>query len=109
MIPYIIAIAYPDYKRPYCEVKTNTLQNITELNEIFNNIIVEFILDFSIPTNIKFESYDKFFDRYYTDDYMDQEPIKIKYFIDGKWINYNFNEKEIMELYNIKFDKLIMK
>jgi hypothetical protein len=107
MFPYIIAIARPDWKRPHCEIKTDVAENTETLFEIFNNIIVDEMLELSVPINRKFVSYSKFHDAFYSEYYMHQQPIEIKYFIDGQWVYYSFEtNEEIMNLYSIKYDEL---
>jgi hypothetical protein len=111
MIPYIIAIARPDWKRPYCEIITNVSESEELLFETFNNIIVDEMIELSLGCNEKFESYSEFHDYFYNESYMSQEPIKIKYFINGEWSCYIFDKKgeinsKIMTLYSQKYDEL---
>jgi hypothetical protein len=107
MIPYIIAIARPDWKRPYCEIITDVATDENKMFELFDNLIVDEMVDLSLGTNSKFVSYSLFHEKAYSETCMYQQPIEIKYFIDGKWIYYQFETKEeIMKLYNDKYDEL---
>jgi hypothetical protein len=106
MIPYIVAIARPDWKRPYCEIITDVADNETQMIEKLHKIIVDEMIDLSIGTNSKFDNYSRFHDKSYSEYYMHQKPIEIKYFINGRWIYYDFETKEeIMNLYNAKYNE----
>jgi hypothetical protein len=103
MFPYIIAIARPDWKRPYCEIITDVANNKEKMFELFDNFIIDEMLGLSVPNNNKFVSYSEFHDAVFSECYMHQQPIEIKYFINGMWKTYQF---ETMKLYNEKYNEL---
>jgi hypothetical protein len=113
MIPYIIAIARPDWKRPYCEIITHSAENEELLFEKFNKIIVDEMIELSLGCDEKFETYSDFHDKFFNESYMSQAPIEIKYFINGLWMHYIFDQdrkdeinRKIMTLYSEKYDEL---
>lgn len=110
MIPYIIVIARPDWKRPYCEIITDVQKNEEHLFSKFDKLVVHEMVELSIGYNKKFVSYSEFHDHFFSEYYMHHRPIEIKYFKE-EWIHYDFEgNKEtydkIMSLYSQEYDEL---
>lgn len=83
MLPYVITIAHPDYKRPYVSQDFGVIKK-DEMNTFFLAQVCYFILD--RERNIKsIEDVTKFFDNYYSDSYMSNSPWEARIFINKKW------------------------
>jgi hypothetical protein len=99
MIPYFINIAFPDKINPFCYTKTGSVLNVDELTNIFNNDLVDLMIEISNKNNIKIKSYKHFYDLYYYESNMDQAPVTMQYFENNIWKVFNFIDEEIMNLY----------
>jgi hypothetical protein len=102
MIPYFINIALPNEENPFCYTKTGIATNIEELTNIFNNELVELMIETSKTKNIKIKSYQQFYDAYFDEFIMDQSPIAMQYFEDNMWKIFCFIDSEIFDLYERK-------
>jgi hypothetical protein len=110
MIPYIIVIARPDWKRPYCEIITDVGENETQLFSKFDKLIVNEMVELSIGYSKKFVSYSEFHEHFFSEYYMHHIPIEIKYFKE-KWLYYDFEANKetydrIMCSYFQEYDEL---
>lgn len=89
VIPYIVETAHPDYKRPCVSVnKSHTTREtlIDDLNEAyFHALVDELYYDCEYHGEFTQENLDKFFDNYYDENYMDNSPVSVSYFMDGEW------------------------
>lgn len=98
IIPYIVETAHPDYKRPCVSVATKqtTADKLeTDLADAYYDALVgELYYDYEGPMTQ--ESLDKFFDNYYSETYMDNAPLSIRYFMDGKWLYFDQPSIEIL-------------
>jgi hypothetical protein len=99
MIPYFINIAFPHEIDPFCYTKTGFVIDNNELTNIFNNELVSLMIETTNKKNIRFRSYQHFYDLYYHDYSMDQPPVSMQYFEDNMWKVFNFMDSEIMALY----------
>ena len=86
MIPYVISIAYPDYKRPFL---LDTFGKIEEdkIESFFIQEMGEFILEktYGDYTINDVNDIKHFFMNYYSDYYMDNSPWKSMIFINNTW------------------------
>ena len=84
-IPYVISTAYPDYKRPSLHQEFGVCLDI-DFPNLFTNSCADFIFyrvsDNDIETPKDIES---FFDNYYDEYYMGNNPWDANIFIDGEW------------------------
>jgi hypothetical protein len=98
IIPYIVETAHPDYKRPCVSVQTKqtTADKMeTDLIDAYYDALVnELYYQEEGPMTQK--NLDKFFDHYYSETYMDNTPLSIRYFMDGKWLYYDQPSIEIL-------------
>lgn len=104
MIPYFINIAFPDEDNPFCYTKTGIVLNLDELTNIFNNELVELMIETSKNKNIKIINYQQFCNAYYQEFNMDQAPVSMQYFEDNMWKVFNFIDREIMNIYENKYN-----
>lgn len=103
IFPYIFLIAYPDYKRPCTKIVHGSCEkNLLKKN--ITKILVDIITDIC---DVKLRDFYQLNEYIYSDGYMDQPPIEIMYFDTEKntWLYYDFNEKEIINLYNQQIEK----
>jgi len=116
-VPYIIETAHPDYKRPGVlvqrkqitldDLETDFVKGFIELEkqlaeEYFDALVNE--LYYNVDDPMTQESLDKFFENYYRESYMDNEPISISYFINGKWHRF---EQPPIEILAKKYEKFL--
>ncbi len=100
IIPYIISLAHPCYKRPWLQqiFGKGTIDEVTQnvLTEIYS-YIYEFIYESREITvaNIK-KLYEEDIYRQY---YMDNEPWMATAFIDGKWTDITPTYEELYLMY----------
>lgn len=100
IVPYIVCTAHPDYKRPYVSViqKQTTCETlIVDLTEAyFKALVDELYYSEEYHGELSQENLDKFFDNYYREHYMDNSPLEMTYFMDGKWHNYDQPPIEVL-------------
>jgi len=106
MIPYFIAVAHPDYKRPSTEIMVKTCPK-EELRETILLDIVNVYFN-TLDSLDRFSSLKEIIDSYYCDYYMDQEPVYAKYFDTDKneWREFGFTDEEFFNLYKEYADNL---
>lgn len=118
MIPYIISIACPDYKRPRISMNygscdsdnftpfriSNAKSNVAFfLNEkrcnpnVLLQILVKLVLEQC--GYYCYDTYEKLIENYYNDGYMDNFPFTCNYVMDEKWHELIYSHEEFMQLY----------
>jgi len=96
MIPYFIAIANPDYKKPSTHIITNYCENNIEIE------ILSIIVDLYVNTLGNLERFSSIFemdDSYYSDNFMNQPPIFAKYFESGEWKDFHLIDEDFFKIY----------
>lgn len=84
-VPYVILEACPDYKRPRTDAKYGVV-NPEKLDEFFLDAITSFIEYNTDISNINtIQDLEKFWENYYMDSYMENEPWEARVFINRKW------------------------
>lgn len=97
IVPYIVCTAHPDYKRPRVDIdfKQTTRESlIDDLSEAYFKVLVDEL--YYNHDTITQENLDKFFDNYYREHYMDNSPLEMTYFMDGKWHNFDQPPIEVL-------------
>lgn len=85
LIPYVISSSYPDYKRPHLSQDFGTIDE-TQIGTFFIEQVSQFILDrFDIDEINELEDIEHFWNSYYDEYYMDNEPWQAMIFIEGEW------------------------
>lgn len=99
MIPYFIAIAHPDYKRPSTQIITKTCEKDL-LRETLLSEIVDIYVD-TLDSLERFSSLSEIEDSYYCDYYMDQTPVSAQYYDleTNNWEKFVFSDEEFFQLY----------
>lgn len=93
--PYVISEAYPDYKRPYLYEYFGVVKK-ERLETFFVEKLSEFIVERYGEEQIEsIEDIETFWNAYYDDSYMSNEPWQSMVFIDNEWINYTPTNEEI--------------
>ena len=96
-LPFVISEAYPDYKRPCLNQMFGVCFN-HEVSSYFINKAAEFIFERSHPDEVNnIEGIKNFWEHFYSDYYMDNNPWEANIFIDGKWVNVTPTDDEILE------------
>ena len=96
-LPFVISEAYPDYKRPCLNQMFGVCFN-HEVSSYFINKAAEFIFERSHPDEVNnIEGIKNFWEHFYSDYYMDNNPWEANIFIDGKWVNVTPTDGEILE------------
>lgn len=97
MVPYVISIAHPDYKRPYLDQEFGAISE--ELKDMFFiKKASEFILDRIDEEEINTEDdIDNFFETYYRDYYMDNAVWEASAFINNEWVCVSPSRKLIFQ------------
>ena len=96
-VPFVISEAYPDYKRPCLNQMFGVCFN-HEVSSYFINKAAEFIFERSHPDEVNnIEGIKNFWEHFYSDYYMDNNPWEANIFIDGKWVNVTPTDDEILE------------
>jgi hypothetical protein len=96
-VPYVFAVAYPDYKRPWVSINTGVIaldgyKNFF-LEQIANKVIFDSINNINSPEDIQI-----YLNKgYFIDSFMDNPPFQIDLFIDNKWTYYHPSCDEIYE------------
>lgn len=89
MIPYVISVSYPDYKRP-CLCQDFGVVKEEEIQYYFLDKVCEFILDRINNNNLNCcQDIENFFNNYYDEYYMDNLPWEAMIFRNGEWENVN--------------------
>ena len=84
-IPYVISVAFPDYKRPWLSQEFGVVDE-KSIDTFFVEKVSEFIVDrFDMDEIQKVEDIQHFWDSYYDDFYMANKPWQATIFIEGKW------------------------
>ena len=81
-VPYIIHIAYPDWKRPFASLDKN-FANIDYLDDVLALKIAEFIYGQYEEWNGSWNGEWIEGEDYYENSYMEMEPISVYYFMNG--------------------------
>lgn len=95
MIPYFIIIAQPDHKRPYTRIVTGVCDNESEILMKLREKVVDVLLE-------KGETLTEYYDSIYSEYYMQQDPIIVRYFHSETWWRYNPFEDQVQinRMYN---------
>jgi len=97
MIPYVISVSYPDYKRPSLYQDFGVVIE-EEINTYFLHRICEFILDRTDDRDLEsVRDIYHFFENYYNEYYMDNSPWEAMVFINGEWKNITPSDDKIWE------------
>lgn len=86
MIPYVISVAHPDYKRPYLNQDFGVVKE-EEIDTYFLHKVCEFILDRSGDDDLNLQSINDFFDNYFEEYFMMNAPWSAIVFRNGEWEN----------------------
>ena len=85
MIPYVISVAHPDYKRPYLSQDFGVIKE-EEIDTYFLDEVSEFILERTDKNNLKCEhDIETFFYSYFDEYYMGNSPWGAIVFRNGEW------------------------
>lgn len=85
MIPFVISVAYPHYKRPRVQQEFGVIEEINLQTHLLHKIC-RFIFKFNNSIQCR-KDVDSFFEDYYTECYIDNPPWDVSAFVNGKWIN----------------------
>ena len=97
MIPYVISIAHPCYKRPELDQSFGNIPE-KELENFLLTSVSEFILDRLPLEDINYiKDITQFWDDYYSEYYMGNEPYSIMIFKNNEWQNVTPSDDEIFE------------
>jgi len=104
LVPYFLAVAHPDYKRPSTQIITKTCDK-----NVLKKRILEDILQFYIDIFQSLRGYssiEQLEESYYSTYYMDQPPIYAKYFDleSNKWNDFYFSDEEFFKMYKENYD-----
>ena len=92
-----MSTAHPDYKRPSVDIdfKQTTRESLESVlsEAYFDALVNELYYDYDTITQ---ELLDMFFRDYYREYYMDNSPLEMSYFMDGKWHNYGQPPIEVL-------------
>lgn len=100
MIPYVISISNPDYKRPYLYQDFGFIEEDLK-DTYFIDKVCEFILDrCHIETINDINDIIYFWDNYYDEYYMENLPWDARIFINNKWEQIKIDDKIIFEKIN---------
>ena len=106
MIPYVISIARPCYKRPELDQSFGSISEEELENFILTNVS-EFILDRLPLEDINYiKDITQFWDDYYSEYYMGNEPYSVMIFKDNEWQNATPSDDEIFEYIKNNENKL---
>lgn len=86
MIPYVISEAYPDYKRPSVEHDFGVVEE-QEMETYFLDKISNFVLDRTGDDDLNLQDINDFFDNYFEEYFMMNEPWSAMVFRNGEWEN----------------------
>jgi len=103
MIPYFIAIAHPDYKRPHTQIITR----VCEEEDLFETLLLD-IVEIYVGALESLDNYltlNDLEDAYYFGYYMDQKPVEAKYFDveNGEWQDFHFSDEDFFDAYRKHF------
>lgn len=96
-IPYVITVAYPHDEAPFVDCTYGKAQTEEELSEILLKEVATFISEQNDEIETDYEL-EKFWEKYYNECYMDNEPWEARAFINGEWKNVTPDDKDIVEL-----------
>ena len=106
MIPYVISIARPCYKRPELDQSFGSISE-EELENFLLTNVSEFILDRLPLEDINYiKDITQFWDDYYSEYYMGNEPYSVMIFKDNEWIDVTPSDDEIFEYIKNNENKL---
>jgi len=86
MIPYVISEAYPDYKRPSLEHDFGVVKE-EEIETYFLDRVSNFVLDRTGDNDLSLQDVNKFFDNYFEEYFMMNDPWSAMVFRNGEWEN----------------------
>ena len=96
-VPYIFAVAYPDYKRPHVSINKGviSLDDYKKffLEKIANDVIFDGLNKINSPKDIQIYLEDS----YFSDSFMDNPPFEIDLFVNNEWTYYHPSYDEIYE------------
>jgi len=96
-VPYVYAVAHPDYKRPWVHIKKGVVSH-NDYQNFFLDKIVSDILYEHRNTLTSYLDIKKFFEEdYFVDGFIDNPPFEIDLFIDNKWTYYHPSAEEIFD------------
>jgi hypothetical protein len=94
-VPYIISIAYPDYKRPYLHQEFGVCKD-EDVPNLFIDKCAEFIFDRTSDGDIEScQDINAFFENYFEYYYMDNMPWEATVFLDGEWVSIIPTDEEL--------------
>jgi len=100
MIPYIIQIAHPDYKRPYVDTIYGSENDLEKVKSNILQRLLDYIREFIDEDNESSSNpFEDVYDNYYSEYFMYNEPWQASAFIDGKWTNCTSTFEEIYNKY----------
>ena len=106
MIPYVISIARPCYKRPELDQSFGSISE-EELENFLITNVSEFILDRLPLEDINYiKDITQFWDDYYSEYYMGNKPYSVMIFKDNEWIDATPSDDEIFEYIKNNENKL---
>lgn len=86
MIPYVISEAYPDYKRPCVEHDFGVVKE-EEMETYFLDRVSNFVLDRTGDNDLSLQDVNDFFDNYFDEYFMMNDPWSAMVFRNGEWEN----------------------
>ena len=97
MIPYLITVSCPDYKRPRVSLIYSQLMNDTDLESRLLQLLVEEVIEKN--GDIDYKTFADLIENYYRDSYMDNIPFSCSYVKDEQWHDLDYDESEFMRIY----------
>lgn len=95
MIPYVISVAYPDYKRPSVEHDFGVV-NEEEMETYFLDEVSNFVLDRTGDDDLNLQKINDFFDNYFEEYFMMNAPWSAMVFRNGEWENVTPSNDKIL-------------
>ena len=86
MIPYVISVAYPDYKRPCVEHDYGIVKE-EEMETYFSDEVSKFVLERTGNDDLSLQDINEFFDNYFEEYFMMNAPWSAMVFRNGEWEN----------------------
>lgn len=101
MIPFVIILSKPDYKRPTRTVHCDDASNLNDMNAKIAKYIHGWVLDdVPKPKNVDEHPINYFIEHIYDNDYIDDLPLEIIYYHGNQWNYFSPQSEEFLKYYS---------